>query len=142
MQDLRRLCVDCFPQSETRSGIMDRLDRIIGILSANEIDGELWIDGSFLTRKVDPEDVDLVLRLESDFVERQTCEQGEIINWFNGNLRGSYRCDSYVHVEFQESHPNHWFGQWMRAYWMRQWGFDRDGGMKGIGVIELSGVQG
>jgi hypothetical protein len=34
-------------------------------------------------------------------------------------------------------HPDYWVGQYMQAYWMRQWGFSRGQEFKGIAVLHL-----
>lgn len=44
-------------------------------------------------------------------------------------------CDSYVHIEYSDGHPKHQFGEWMRAYWIRQFGFAKSLKMKGIALI-------
>lgn len=136
--ELRRLCVDKFPLSNTRERIMQGLEEIIRRLCAKDIVGELWVNGSFLTEKIDPDDVDVVLFVEVTFLESATTEQAEAINWVNSNLKDSFCCDSYVSIEYPQSHPQHSYGEYWRAYWTRQWGFDQDDNpAKGIAVVSL-----
>ena len=59
--ELRAACVDAFPLSQTRLEIFTGLEEVIRELQRLGITGELWLDGSFLTRKIDPDDIDLVL---------------------------------------------------------------------------------
>lgn len=136
--ELRKLCVDRFPLSNTRERIMQGLEEIIRRLRAKGIVGELWVNGSFLTEKINPADVDAVLFINETFLENATTEQVEEIGWVNSNLKDSLCCDSYVSIEYPQSHPQHPQGEYWRAYWTRQWGFDReDNPVKGIAVVSL-----
>lgn len=139
LEGLRALCVTSFPLSTTRSRIMAGLEAIVAKLESEGIVGELWIDGSFLTHKMDPADADLVLRVEAEVYDNGTDEQRETIDWLGSNLSSSHRCDSYVFLVWPHAHPNYWIGEYMEAYWMRQWGFSRELTMKGIAVVLLSG---
>src|SRR5688572_26578012 len=71
LADIRTLCVDNpqFARSSTRERIMGRLDAAVKRLADAGIVGELWIDGSFLTQKINPEDVDLSLKVDGDFYD-------------------------------------------------------------------------
>ena len=138
MAELRELCVDGFPLSNTRDTIMRGLEEVVNTLRANDIAGDLWINGSFVTEKIDPNDVDIVLFVDGEFLENATPEQKQAINWLSSDLKGSYRCDSYTSVRWPESSARHWEGEYWRAYWTRQWGFDRsDAPAKGIVVVSL-----
>jgi hypothetical protein len=137
MSGLRKLCVDPFPDSKTRPAIMDGLDELVSVLRAHRIRGELWIDGSFLTCKVDPNDSDVVLRLDWTFIEAASSGQLAALRWINSDLVETHRCDIYQFVEYPEDHPSFWVGEYLHAYWMRQWGFDRHDNLKGIAVVEL-----
>ena len=136
--ELRELCVERFPLSNTRERIMRGLEEIVKRLRAKGIVGELWVNGSFLTEKINPADVDVVLFINGTFLDSATTEQQETITWVNSNLKDSFCCDSYVSIEYPQSHPQHSYGEYWRAYWTRQWGFDReDNPVKGIVVVSL-----
>ncbi len=69
--------------------------------------GELWIDGSFLTKKIDPDDIDVLLLMPSVF-EYGTEEQDALIDWLTSkedDPKQSFRCDIYVEPVYNESHP-------------------------------------
>jgi len=106
-------------------------------LQMNGIAGEVWINGSFVTEKMNPDDVDLVLRIPAEFYEHATQEQREAVNWLTSNLKDNYLCDSYFFMEWPEGHINHWLGQYAHHYWMKQFGFSRGNEMKGIPVLAL-----
>jgi len=101
------------------------------------VQGELWIDGSFLTQKVDPQDVDIVLRTTSTFLAGANPAQRLAIEGVRLNLSNVSLCDSYVLFEFPQGDPNFGQGQWMVAYWIKQFGFSRDENLKGIAVLAL-----
>jgi hypothetical protein len=100
--------------------------------------GEVWANGSFLTEKIDPKDVDIIVRVDGDAVyDRGTREQREVIDWIIANQKVTLKCDSYVLMEYPVGHPLHIEGQWWYSYWHRQWGFSREDDPKGIIVVSL-----
>jgi hypothetical protein len=131
---LRRVCVERFPASITRPSIMRNLEGLIGLINQNRMAGSIWVDGSFLTQKLNPDDVDLILVLASNFYLGMDAQQRQFFNWFSSNsLYDSYRCDNYG-VVLDRSQPE---GEWSYAYWLRQFGFSRGNDMKGMALIQV-----
>lgn len=64
-----------FSLSGSRARIMNGLWIVAGQLSCWGIRCKLWIDGSFLTEKIDPKDVDLAVVLEPGFLDNANTEQ-------------------------------------------------------------------
>jgi hypothetical protein len=118
---------------------MAGLAEVVERLSAYQVAGELWVDGSFLTEKINPGDVDIVLRVPSSYTDDGTIKQRRIVDWIDGNLREHNLCDSYVFYEFPDADPNYLLGEEMRDYWSKWFGHSRDRTPKGIAVIELTG---
>ena len=139
MAALRQLCLANFQASMTRPAIMQGLEDAIETLVEARIGGELWIDGSFLTEKIDPEDVDVTLRIDADFMNELTPEQALAINWFTtpGEARKTHYCHGFVWVDYPNDHPSFAFGQNLRTYWLRQFGLSRSNEKKGIAVVQL-----
>ena len=137
--DLRLLCVEDsrFDLSTSRAPLMDNLEEVLGRLQAVEIEGKVWIDGSFLTEKIDPDDVDLVVALTSTFIEAATPSQTTTIEWIYSNLYDTYKCHSFTFTTYPEGHPYYLDGVWNHDFWMTQWGFDRSNNPKGIAVLPL-----
>lgn len=132
ISQIRALCVDRFPDSTTRPKIMAGLVEVIHKIQGH-LDGcEMWINGSFLTEKIDPEDVDFVLRIKSELYDYGTFEKRQLIDWVASNLRNELRCDSYIFFEYAVSDPQFSFGDEMRQYWLRQFGTARNQQLKGI----------
>ena len=139
IEELRQQCVDRFPLSKTRAEIMAGLAEVIERLTQYQVAGELWVDGSFLTEKINPGDVDVVLRVPSSVYDDGTNEQRRIVDWVGGNLKEYNLCDSYVFYEFPEDDPDYLWGKERRDYWNDLFGHSRGGTSKGIAVIELTG---
>jgi hypothetical protein len=134
---MRRRCVDAFPLSSTRVAIVDGLTAVTGRLVNSWVVGELWVDGSFVTEKIDPQDVDVVLRIGAGLYNDSLPEQRAAIDWIISNLKESHRCDSYTLMEYSPSDPLFPEGELDRSYWHRQFGFSRGLDYKGIAVISL-----
>src|SRR3990167_10490744 len=122
---------------------MAGMRRFIGKLARAGIKGELWIDGSFLTEKIDPEDVDFALRMTHDFVSSCSKSQFGVIEWITdlsqkNLIKSEYSCDSYAFVEFSASHVLFAAGQKRREYWEDLFGHGRNGDPKGIAVLPLN----
>jgi hypothetical protein len=135
---LRDVCVGAFPRSTTRGAIMDKLEQVIAEISRHGIPGELWVDGSFLTRKENPEDVDVVLRIDADVYDNGTQAVRQVVDWIISNLKQTHMCDSYVWLEYPDGHALHDESEWNRAAHMAGFGWSRDkADMKGIAVVRL-----
>jgi hypothetical protein len=131
---LRRLCVGRFPHSLTRSRIMDGLEHVLSLLQRNGMRGELWVDGSFTTEKLNPDDADIILVVDAADYRAFSPEQRAFFNGFcNISLKDRFRCDNYGMVRDEASPMN----EWLLAYWLRQFGFSRADQMKGLAVIKL-----
>lgn len=128
--ELRKKCVEGFPLSKTRAAIMSGIEAVYDRLAATKLRGALWIDGSFLTEKIDAKDADLLLRVGDWAYSRRTPDQDEAINWMktDGARLG---CDTYLHVDYPEGHVQFWLSHWGYAYWIKQYGYSRGEDVKG-----------
>jgi hypothetical protein len=133
LAELRRLCVDGFGLSTTRAGLMAGVEAICGSLSTALSPAQVWVNGSFLTQKIDPADVDLAVRLAQAALPNPGPEQQALM----GRIASKQfpGCDSYVLIEYPVGHPHYATGDMMRAYWQRQFGFTRTDQFKGVAVI-------
>jgi hypothetical protein len=138
--ELFRICVDAFPLSASRKPIFENLEEVMRKLAAKAIVGDLWIDGSFVTTKFNPRDVDLVLCISSNLYDNCSAEQRALLDWFESDvLHTDYRCDGYISIEWPSGHRLHADGIASRDYWSNLFGHTRDGFEKGIPVVQLSG---
>jgi hypothetical protein len=137
MAEIRELCVTPFlPASTTRGLIMGDLELIHNELACSGIKCELWIDGSFLTQKVDPADVDILLCVDGPFINSATVPQQDLVMKIASNLKPILKCDSYVVAVFPDGHPSHINTMNVLAYWRGLFGFSRQLGPKGIAIIK------
>jgi hypothetical protein len=61
LQQLHDLAVAPFPQDQRRCDLYGKLVAWMGAVKACGVSGTLWLDGSFLTEKPQPDDIDCVL---------------------------------------------------------------------------------
>ena len=114
---------------------MRALEAMCTAISVALIRAEVWVDGSFLTQKIEPDDVDLLVTLDAQYVNG-TPQQQEVINRVaSQGFNLPVQCDSYLHFKYPEAHPLYWTSEFMRAYWIRQFGFSRSDHLKGLAVI-------
>lgn len=138
LADLRSRCVTAFPLSKTRSQIMDGLEKLVELLRSEAIIGDLWVDGSFLTQKLDPEDVDLVVCVESSLYENGTTAQQNLLDLLVvADMKADYFCDAYLLYQYSKDDALYGRGEWLRAYWIKQFGFSRGVDMKGMALVQL-----
>ena len=121
---------------------MNGFESVVSRLAAFQIKGEIWVDGSFLTRKTDPNDVDFVLKLNHSDVEVFSDEQFETIDWLESSDVEKAGCHAFVFVQYPVDHPLRDVGEADFAYWRKQWTYSREynGNVfaKGIAVVELA----
>lgn len=138
---LERLCVHRFPDSFTRPGIMENLNNVIDRINTSKITGSLWIDGSFLTEKLNPDDVDILFSVSLSTYLAFNPIQGRFFEWFRKtSLYQDYGCDNYAAIcdNYAAIHdPSRPEGEWLFAYWLRQFGFSRDNRIKGLAVVKV-----
>jgi hypothetical protein len=146
--ELSALCVDGFPLSQSRPRILQGLRSLVEKLVAEGLELDLWADGSFLTLKDEPGDVDFVLRLDLQVASRLTGSQIALLQWLGtrdlavrAQIKQDYGCDPYVFVDVPTSHPFSG-GVDLRQYWLTQFGADRSNNPKGIATLSIpNGVQ-
>jgi hypothetical protein len=102
-------------------------DPLVSLLRRHNIGVEVWVDGSFLTEKINPEDVDVVLCAKHEIYARGTEEQKQILDKVSWNLKSELHCDSYIFFEFPEEHPLYERGRRARNYWLKQFVTSRSG---------------
>lgn len=136
MQEFENQFVNAFTSSKSRTIIFENfnkwLEKLLTILPPRYI----WLDGSYLTQKVDPKDIDLVVFYYPEDIqsEQQAYEIQQQVNIASRTLN----CDAYFCLSFEhwtpqqlEAFPNQ-NHKIMQTYWMGQFCFDRKREPKGI----------
>ena len=142
-EDLRSLCVETFPKSRVRSEIMAGFMAIYEGYVNLKIEGELWIDGSFLTTKIDPDDIDFIALIPQWFRLHGTVEQQSYIEWMiskEDEPRALFMCHTEVLEVVEDGHADYNFFLDMKNHWEKNvYGFSvKSHDPKGIAVIPLA----
>ncbi len=131
-EEFEELFVEQFPTSQSRRPIFCSLIDFIQELFQTGIPEEIWIDGSYATSKINPNDADVVVFLQYP--------QFSMLNPQLNLLRQKYcpTLDLYFAVAASEQTQRIFsvndFNkiQNNRNYWRGQFGFDREDNPKGI----------
>lgn len=135
LSDLRNRCVDAFPLSKRRDPIMRSLEAMCFAISGALLRAEVWVNGSFTTFKIEPDDVDVVV-VFNEPSGGGTPDQLSVIRRVEAqDFQFPVKCDSYTCAQYPEGHKLHSTSEFMRAYWMRQFGFSRGNALKGIALV-------
>jgi hypothetical protein len=138
------LCVAPFSLSTTRNKIMAGLHAVTKRIAKAGITGEVWLDGSFVTEKMDPSDSDIVVMVPAEFYDAGTEEQRSVIEWLISNEnepKQLYACDAYVHLRYRDGSPEKdlWLPTLNR--WQRIYGYGvKNAEPKGIVILDLEGL--
>lgn len=116
---------------------MCNLKKMVDTLRDAGIEGSLWVDGSFLTKKIDPEDVDVALQVSSEFVSQATQEQQLALLRFAELRQTDYRSDAYIFFVYPEGDARNHDVSDGRAFWLKHFGASRGGQGKGLAVVSL-----
>ena len=114
-----------FPESMTRGPLIEGLNAFVGHLSNVGAPIELWIDGSFTTRKIDPNDIDLVIFSPASILNQLPIEKQQLFQALvdRPSIKQNFGCD----VLFCPSEDLNG-----RSYWRGWYGYDRSERPKGI----------
>jgi|SRR5215213_1238239 len=137
LTELEKACVSAFDLSTTRKDLMAALELVIEQLNAAGISGNIWLDGSFATEKINPKDIDFILVAESRVYDEGTEEQRVILDGLtDGDLwKPPLLCDTnaaYIDPPEVQGTSN------VMDYWTNRFGLSLgDRTPKGIVVIKL-----
>jgi hypothetical protein len=146
VDELRALCVTNFPDSKVRSDIMAGFELIYERAISVGTDGEAWIDGSFLTQKIEPRDVDFIILTDAHFYDGGTPEQHEFIEWLISNEddpKKSFLCHTDVVLLYPPDSPLYGLTLNAKKHWEENvYGFSvASGEPKGIAVVKLERLK-
>lgn len=117
---------------------MERLELLLAELSKPAFPGSVWVDGSFATHKIDPDDVDILIHVDStDYDGNPACKAA--VDWASDPDRyASHSCDAYKWIEYKKGHPLYSVSEDDRLYWTGWFGGHRSNRIaKGILVVNL-----
>lgn len=128
INDFKTLCVDSFQPNSVRLNLFNDLNRCVLIpLSFAKTTFNIWINGSFLTKKQEPGDIDLVIEPTlADVPEGDMI----IIESIFKNVKNEVGLDAYFFSKFVRDKED---------YWDYLFSHGRDGSDKGYVLIVLKG---
>lgn len=131
VDDLDGLFVDPFPDPLVRRDLIANFRRFLLVLRNLGVTGMLWLDGSFVTEKPHPRDIDLVLFVTDavlrGLVPKDLDRLKQLIhNKPDTKLR--FKCDLY----FCDPDDADW-----RSYWRGWFGYDRNEEPKGVARLAI-----
>ncbi len=138
LHDLENAFVVGFPHSSTRKLIIEGYKEHLNALKEILPSFSQFLDGSFVSNKNDPRDIDLVCFIDGDEVDSLTPEKQERLKELlsGPDAKNKYMCDAYYCISYAENHPNFQHARTQRKYWIGEFGFDRQDVPKGIILIE------
>jgi hypothetical protein len=73
---------------------MDGLRNVVGGLNQLGFRLEVWVNGSFLTQKINPEDSDVAVRFQGeDFDAAPPAQQRQFHQYVNMDFKAVHKCD-------------------------------------------------
>jgi len=142
VMELRALVVDKFPRSQTRRGLWDVFVLMLDEIAAANLSCKIWVDGSFLTEKIDPKDVDFVVDLPVEVLKKASQDQINLIeNIARDPIQQPRHLGLHSFVMFTAPKGDDFYiaSQESHAQWTRDFGqsyITKE--PKGIAVIEVS----
>jgi hypothetical protein len=139
IEALETLVVEDFRYSNSRRELWKGLSFVINRLVDLKIPCEICINGSFLTKKNDPNDIDLLVDIQISVLDNADHEQGDFIERLADRFyKKSDHLDSFVIFSASEGHQAHAASEAQRLQFARDWGtFYVSKEPKGIAVIEV-----
>lgn len=137
LMGVKRMCLDPFPGSPTRRSLYYAFEELLQRFLVEKIPCEFWVDGSFLTQKIDPQDVDVAIKIDHDVTSSLTASQRLLVDDANEAefIKG---IDSYVFVALPRHHEHFGTALDERETWAEQFGLEHsERWCKGLAVLRL-----
>lgn len=129
-----------FPSSTTREEIFTGYLRYCSMLYRFDVAISNFLDGSYITNKVDPGDVDMVIVIDALKANQLSpLQQQQFV--IKKTAKALYHCDSYVVPVFPEGDPRRAITDYWYEYWTKWFCKDRQNCEKGIIEFDLLSVD-
>lgn len=139
MEHVYKEFVAGMPLSQTRESLFTSMVACFRAINAKYSPVEIWIDGSFLSDKINPNDVDMVIYMDAlELVQMH--EHGDINVKFSGmDIYYSFAATQTNETILGSNYNSLAVNQ--RNYWRGQFGFDRKDTPKGIARLNWDDVK-
>ncbi len=134
---LKKVFVEGFSDSTTRQRLFARFEDFTAKLQALLPDGYTqWVDGSFVSRKQNPNDIDVLTFVNYDLYNQQRKQFDELSSWHK--LQAQEVQAFFVQV-YPEKHRQRHLYESDRVQWLFDWGRTRSLPRRRKGIIESHG---
>ena len=125
---LDELFIDPFPDPSVRKDLVENFRSLLNVIRGIGVSAEVWLDGSFATRKPDPVDIDIVIYFDPVELQALDLQHQKTLDELadNNKSRMKYKCDLYFALN---NRPE------LRSYWRGWFSFTRTEEPKGIARI-------
>lgn len=139
--EMKSLLVDGFPLSTRRKTLWENLLKLIDELKSEKLPCKLWIDGSYVTKKLEPDDIDLIVEVDVGKLQNATASQKALLAKISG--QAYHAAPMKLHTFFIYSAPAGHVGfpaaEAARARWIKDWGYSlKKRTPKGILTLEVA----
>jgi hypothetical protein len=131
--EIEAALVDAFPASARRRPLFEQWRTLNAAIEHFVAIREQWLDGSYVTTKLDPRDVDVVSIVNGSELEGlDAVEEMLLVGLVSGHAsRDLHGCDSFLVAEYPPGHPARPTYEAARRYWDDLFRMHRDGNPKG-----------
>jgi hypothetical protein len=144
LEQIQEYFVLAFQTSKTRNNIFNGYKAFCQFLyDCGVVEYTHWLDGSFFTSKVDPNDIDCVTIVQAELLNSLSPTQRSMLQQLTipGFVKSKYLCDAFWCCQSLTNDPritsNPLNGVNGKMYWRGVFGFDRINVPKGIIVREV-----
>ncbi|MYM96504.1 DUF6932 family protein [Duganella vulcania] len=132
LPELEQLAVSPFPDDDQRQRLFLLFQQWVSNLQTKYVSAILWIDGSYLTSKFAPDDIDCIMWNPSFTVPLSDMEKQQVLPLIDRvGVGARFGIDFYM----ESPEPSQKLGR--EAYWRGLFGFQHDG-KSAKGFVELS----
>jgi hypothetical protein len=129
LEGLQTLCVTNFQNNNKRKLLFENFLKFLEHLKLIDSKFEIWVDGSFTTEKIEPEDIDILIVYDEQHLKTLPQQQVSLIqSLFNRNL-SKIRFNLDVLICEKNNMDQ-------RSYWRGWFGFTRNEVLKGIAKFD------
>lgn len=138
LKEIETRCVQAFPGNLRRAALYRALEEFVAKFGEVGLACEIWVDGSFLTEKPEPGDVDVTVIMEADVGAALTAPQRALVAQAEGNAFAP-DLDTFAFVKFSTDNPLYRDAHADAAYtWGEQYQLEcGDQWLKGFAVLRL-----
>ena len=128
LHEIKRALVDDFPHSTTRRKIYKGFCKLLEEAQRERLSMEHWVDGSYVTTKQSPDDIDAVTFLDPVALNSLSASGKNFVKQRLGggeSTKHTYQTHSFLELVLPEGHPLYALSPRRRANWIKEWGFTR-----------------